>query len=116
MGGSNGHRRQLFPCARPARPDTNRRRSSRHLRLLVRVTRRIPISASPPLGHPEDLGVVGTRTHSQRTRMYWAPGVQSKFSDAKTMASLDDSPFEIFELKKPPNWERQETSLPSSTT
>jgi len=37
-------------------PDTNRRRSSRHLRLLVRATRQIPISASPPLGHPEDWG------------------------------------------------------------
>jgi hypothetical protein len=35
-------------------PDTNRRRSSRHLRLLVRATRQIPISASPLLGHPED--------------------------------------------------------------
>jgi len=35
-------------------PDTNRRRSSRHLRLLVRATRQIPISASPPLGHAED--------------------------------------------------------------
>src|ERR1700722_3705325 len=29
-------------------PDTNRRRSSRHLRLLVRATRQIPVSASPP--------------------------------------------------------------------
>jgi hypothetical protein len=37
-------------------PDTNRRRSSRHLRLLVRATRQIPISASPPLGHAEDWG------------------------------------------------------------
>ena len=35
-------------------PDTNRRRSSRHLRLLVRATRQIPVSASPHLGHPED--------------------------------------------------------------
>ena len=35
-------------------PDTNRRRSSRHLRLLVRAARQIPVSASPHLGHPED--------------------------------------------------------------
>ena len=54
MGGSNGHRRQLFPCARPAMPDTNRRRTCRHLRISVRATRQIPINARPPLGHPED--------------------------------------------------------------
>ena len=43
-------------------PDTNRRRRSRHLRLLVRATRQIPISASSPLGHAEDLGEVA-RAH-----------------------------------------------------
>ena len=34
-------------------PDTNRRRSSRQRRLLVRATGQIPVSASPHLGHPK---------------------------------------------------------------
>jgi hypothetical protein len=46
-------------------PDTNRRRSSRHLRLLVRATRQIPVSASPHLGHPEDWGRRRARTDRQ---------------------------------------------------
>src|SRR5580692_3137869 len=46
-------------------PDTNRRRSSRHLRLLVRATRQIPVSASPHLGHPEDWGWRQARTDRQ---------------------------------------------------
>src|SRR5580692_3046508 len=46
-------------------PDTNRRRSSRHPRLLVRATRQIPVSASPNLGYPEDWGWRQARTDRQ---------------------------------------------------
>jgi hypothetical protein len=48
-------------------PDTNPRHSSRHLRLLVRATLQIPISASPPLGHAEDWGG-WARAHIRKER------------------------------------------------